>query len=166
MTVQDNDSGNCEFNYVEYKEACAAYFHGVDIGYTVIRHYATVNALLVILIGALATSEVKNPVLPAPGDIVRIVPWIAIILSVALAMILPHYWNHLENCRNRCVEIEKLYGGRLFSKLAEIETTTWFSTAGGLRSIILLVLLLWLLFAFRAQISDLSLFVKLAQFLP
>lgn len=154
--MQTNDVAAQEFAHVEYKEACSAYFHGVDIGYTVVRHYATVNALLVILIGTLATTELRTPVLPSAADIVRIVPWIAIVFSLALAAALPHYWSHLRNCRDRCVEIESAYGGQLFTRLATIETGGRFGSGAGLNAIIFLVLALWLAFAFRDQISVLA----------
>src|ERR1700730_6295342 len=128
MTVEDARKAKRDFINLEYREASTAHFHGVDIGYTVVKQYVAVNALLVALIGALGTVEIKNPVLPSPVDIARIVPWVAIALSVILILVLPQYWAHLKNRRDRCVQIEGLYGGKLFTNLAEISRSARFES--------------------------------------
>jgi hypothetical protein len=152
-----------DFTYVEYKEASTAYFHGVEIGYTVVKHYITVNALLVALMGFLGTVEVKNPVLPSPVFLARLVPWVGVFFSVVLVSVMPRYWEHLKNVRNRCVEIEALYEGQLFTRLAKIESGR-FGAGGALRIIVLLVAVLWLLFAIRHLLPP---FIKrLAEFIP
>ena len=143
------DKATQDFAFVEHREASAAYFHGVGVGYTVVKNYITVNALLIVLIGALATVEVKNPVLPSPIDVVRVVPWIAVTISLALALLLPQYWAHQKNCRDRCIEIESQYEGQLFTRLAKVESSGWFRADTFLMLMIIIVLLLWLLFAFR-----------------
>jgi hypothetical protein len=43
-----------EFSLVEYKEAANAYFKGVDIGYTGLRSYITLNGLFAAIIAALS----------------------------------------------------------------------------------------------------------------
>jgi hypothetical protein len=149
------------FAQIEYSEACKAYFHGVEIGYTMVKHFATVNALLVVVIGYLATMEVKNAFLPSPTDLARLVPWLGIFFSLGLGALVPHYWKHVSNCRDRCSEIEDKFGGRLFSRLKEIEVGNQRSTFGasaGLAAFILLPALLWGAFAFRKQIGNIPIF--------
>jgi hypothetical protein len=140
------------FAKIEYSEACKAYFHGVEIGYTMVKHFATVQALLIVVIGYLATMEVKNAFLPSPTDLARFVPWLGIFFSLGLGALLPHYWKHVSNCRDRCSAIEVQFGGRLFSRLKEIEGSK-FGAAAGLAAFILLPAILWAAFAFRKQIS-------------
>ncbi|CAN7647621.1 hypothetical protein LJR220_006075 [Bradyrhizobium sp. LjRoot220] len=147
MADDPNNTARDQFAYIEYKEACAAYFHGVEIGYTVAKHYATVNALLVALLGALAALELKNPILPSPSSIARCIPWIAIILSILFALAVPHYWKHLQNCALRCAEIEKEYGGKLFGGIVETGDTSRFQSGIGLYAMISIVSLVWLAFA-------------------
>lgn len=154
------------FAYVEYKEACSAYFHGVEIGFTVVKHYATLNTLLIVLLGALATVDQKNPILPSPVEVARFVPWIAIVISGLLAFAVPHYWRHLDNCSRRCAQIEGEYGGKLFERIVETSESGRFGSGGGLWVMIFCVSLLWLMFVFRAQIGQLSLVKAFFGILP
>ena|ERR1700682_2816562 len=112
----DAEQGN-DFRLAEYRESANAYFKGVDIGWTGLRSYITVNALFVALLSALA--EPKGQLL-ATAEIVKLVPFFALIATVAIASVAPHYFRHLENCRKRCQEIEEQMGGKLFTRLGTI----------------------------------------------
>lgn len=143
-----------EFAFAEYREAANAYFKGVDIGYTTVRAYITMNVLFAALISAV--SESKTAALPSgvdvsEVDVLRVVPILAIIISLTLAFALPYYFRHLENCRLRCEEIEKAHGGKLFTRLGSIaHARRGFNTVIGLGMIIIVVLVFWVYFALNS----------------
>ena len=131
-----------EFALAEYHEAANAYFKGVGIGYTTVGSYIAINGLFAALLstpGALA----------AGSPMVRLVPLFAIIVSIALLAALPYYFNHLENCRKRCEEIENSYGGKLFTNLGKIGNRPAFNSRHGLLVIIASIVTLWIYFATR-----------------
>lgn len=117
MTQPAINEQEIDFLLTEYREAANAYFKGVDIGWTGFRSYLTINALFAALIGALAEPRSQ---LAAAGEIVKLIPYFALVASFALAVVTPHYFRHLENCRRRCQEIEELRGGKLFMRLGTI----------------------------------------------
>jgi hypothetical protein len=102
----------------EYREAANAYFKGVDIGYTNIKGYVALNGLFVAVLGAFG--DTKNSTLSFASDLISLVPIFALVASVALLLMLPRYFLHLANCQRRCAELEKLFGGHLFTRLGEI----------------------------------------------
>jgi hypothetical protein len=106
-----------DFLLAEYRESANAYFKGVDIGWTGFRAYLTFNVLFAGLLGALA--EPKGQ-LSAAGEMIKFIPFFALVASAAVATVTPHYFRHLENCRRRCQEIEKIKGGLLFTELGRI----------------------------------------------
>jgi hypothetical protein len=55
--MDDAEKLRAEFLLVEYKESANAYFKGVDIGYTGLKGYITINALFVAVIAAVAESK-------------------------------------------------------------------------------------------------------------
>ena len=139
-----------EFAMAEYHEAANAYFKGVDIGYTSVKSYITINGLFAALIGALA--EPKSGVLSSMSEMVKLVPWFALVASFALFVALPHYFRHLENCRKRCEEIETVYGGLLFTRLGRIaHRRSSFNSGLGLIIIIGSIVSFWLYFAMKLQ---------------
>lgn len=138
-----------EFALAEYHEAANAYFKGVDIGYTTVRAYITMNVLFAALISAV--SESQSAIFASGADVLRVVPILAIVISFTLMFALPYYFRHLENCRLRCEEIEKDNGGKLFTRLGSIaHARNSFSTAIGLVMIIFVVLAFWVYFALRS----------------
>lgn len=140
------------FILAEYHEAANAYFKGVDIGYTTVKGYVTVNGLFAAVIGALAD---KATVVPAGAEMIRLIPGFAIAASLALFVLLPHYFRHLENCRLRCEQIEKHWGGRLFTRLGEIaHGRRNINSMIGLISIIVIILSFWVYFAIKLQNPD------------
>jgi hypothetical protein len=106
-----------DFLLAEYRESANAYFKGVDIGWTGFRAYLTFNVLFAGLLGVLA--EPKGH-LSATSEMIRLIPFFALVASVAVATVAPHYFRHLENCRRRCQEIEEIKGGALFTELGRI----------------------------------------------
>lgn len=107
-----------DFVPVEYREAANAYFKGVDIGYTGLKSYIGINVFFLTLMGFLA--DPKAQAFVAAGPIGKVVPYFALGISAAFVVVLPHYFNHLENCRKRCEQLEKMKHGKLFTKLGEI----------------------------------------------
>lgn len=147
-----------EFAQTEYHEAANAYFKGVDIGYTTLRNYITINVLFAALIGSV--SERLSTTIGSSGDLIQIVPWLAIAASLALLFSLPYYFRHLENCRKRCEEIELEFGGKLFTRLGGIgRRARWgFNTVLGLMMIIAVVSSFWLYLLVKSENPDFRLF--------
>ena len=117
MSIDSHDE--TEFILVEYREAANAYFKGVEIGWTGFRSYLTINALFAALIGAVA--EPKGQ-LTGVSEVAKLVPFFALVASLAILAVTPYYFRNLNNCRRRCEEIEKLKGGKLFTDLGRIAT--------------------------------------------
>jgi hypothetical protein len=153
MTASAEDQKS--FAFTEYHEAANAYFKGVDIGYTAVKSYITINGLFAALIGALA--DPKPGIMSSLGEMVKLVPWFAVVASLALVACVGHYNRHLENCRNRCEEIEIEYGGRFFKNLGVTSTGSWFTSTGGLRVLIYSIVSFWLYFAIKMQVPDFQL---------
>jgi hypothetical protein len=126
-TENEDQKRTAEFQLAEYRESANAYFKGVDIGYTGIRGYITINALFATALGLLAKTEVQPdatlPVvqhLAALNDIIRILPVFPLLASLAFFSTFPHYFKHLQNCQRRCAEIESERGGEMFKRLGNI----------------------------------------------
>lgn len=143
-----------DFQLAEYRESANAYFKGVDIGYTTVRSYITINGLFAALIGALA--EPKGQLL-ALSEITKIIPFFALVASLALIAALPHYYKHLENCRLRCEQIERLRGGKLFTELGVVEKGSWFTSNAGLKTVIYSIVVFWVYFAIRGLYPEFDL---------
>jgi hypothetical protein len=104
------------FLVAEYREAANAYFEGTNIGWTGLRFYVTTNAFFATAFSVL--TGFKEQPLGSTGHNVRFSPIFALsvsisalLLSVAILLVLSHYFNHLENCRLRCQQIEAEWGG-------------------------------------------------------
>lgn len=163
--MPEDQQSTHQFAFIEYNEASTAYFKGVEIGFTVMKHYVTLNALLVAVIGALATLEQKNQVLPSPLSIARFVPWLAFSMSGLLALALRLYWRHIDNCSERCEKIEERYGGKLFKELRATSGTS-FGPRQSIYAIITIVSVLWFWFLFRARLGRLPFVDSIGGFLP
>jgi hypothetical protein len=143
-----------QFILAEYREAANAYFKGVDIGYTTVKSYITINGLFV----AIVVAEPKGAVPAALSGIVRIVPWFALVTSLSLMVALPHYFRHLNNCSHRCAELEEKFDGRLFRRLSNIASTkNSFNTGIGISMIVGIIAALWIYFAIQVSYPGLSL---------
>jgi len=148
--TDDQPEPSKEFAFVEYREAANAYFTGVKIGYTTVKHYITVNGLFVALLGALIES--KSGVLAAANEMVKWIPLFALAFSGSLLAAVRHYFNHLENCRKRCEDIEHIYGGKLFTRLGRIANRkATFNSDLGLFAIIGLIIALWICVAAKVH---------------
>lgn len=153
--IPDKTDATEHYLLAEYHEAANAYFKGVDIGFTTVKSYITINGLFAALIGAL--SDPKGPLPAAMSEMVKVIPWFALVASFALLMGLPHYFKHLGNCSLRCAEIEAEFGGRLFTKLNGIATGgKKFNTGIGLIIIISSVVFFWLYFALKTHYPSLD----------
>lgn len=148
------------FHHVEYHEAANAYFKGVDIGYTTLRNYVTLNALFGAVVAALMDPNFGSSANASGAiEILSIVPWVAIAASLLLGLALPHYFNHLENCRHRCQELEQLLGGHLFTRLGGVANNKRsFNAAYGLIGVIVLMSALWTYVGLRLTYGSFSLF--------
>jgi hypothetical protein len=152
-----------DIELAEYHEAASAYHRGTEIGWTAVRGYITINVLFVALIGAI--SERRPEEIISAGDMVKAVPFVALFVSLLLLLILPYYYRHLENCRRRAEEIEKTFGGKLFTRLGAIGRTGGFTTAVGLPLIILSIFGFWLYFAVKVYYPAFQLFATIERLL-
>lgn len=146
--MSGEDSAKTEYVLAEYREAANAYFKGVDIGYTGVRGYITINLLFATALGVLA--EPKIPTLLAAGDVGRLIPIFALLTSTGFFSAFPHYFRHLKNCQHRCQELEALWGGLLFTRLNRIAGNQ-IKVGGAIGAIIITVplILFWVILAAR-----------------
>ena len=145
-----NDA-SADFSQTEYRESANAYFKGVDIGWMGFKSYITINALFAALVGAL--SEHKGT--PAANDLVKLIPFFALVATFAVAAVMPHYYKHLENCRLRCEQIEAIHGGKLFTNLGNIAHKGHNLRATGVVVMVLgSIALFWTYFAFKSFYPD------------
>jgi hypothetical protein len=149
----------------EYREAANAYFKGVDIGYTTIKGYVALNGLFVAVLGAFG--DAKNSSLSFASDLVSLVPIFALVASAALLLMLPRYFMHLANCQHRCAELEKLFGGHLFTRLGAIaESRTTANTSLALLAVALAVASFWGYFLIRLWWPTFNVLKWFQQFWP
>ena len=140
------DSEN--FHFIEYREAANAYFKGVDIGFSTLRNYITMNALFATLIGI--SSDSRSPLIQEGSAFIKVVPIFAIFVSLLLAASFSYYSRHLNNCSRRCAEIEEGYNGKLFEQMTYITKTKKVFSAGlALNLIIILFILAWMFMGYQ-----------------
>jgi hypothetical protein len=134
-----DDSSN--FAIVEYKEAVAAYFRVVDIGYTSLRLLLTVNAGLFVFYTAVSRMDL----LQQNTYVSLLIPIFGLGFSLVTFMNLPQYYAHINNARDRAADIEKNLGGLLFSNLKKISEAEAgrFKTKNFVNSYIALFCVLW-----------------------
>jgi hypothetical protein len=149
MEVKSNSEAEDKFVMAEYKEAAAAYFKGVDIGYTTLKNFFAINVIFITVIN----------LNPASGGItgikiakfINLVPAFGILICLVFMLAISHYFKHLENCRMRCEEIEQIHGGKLFSRMGAISNTRRKSFSTGwathLMAVIFIVIWGYMLFA-------------------
>jgi hypothetical protein len=138
-----------DFLLVEYKESANAYFKGVDIGYTGLRGYITINALFAAVIAAMAESRLGALI---PAEVTKLIPIFGLIVFFSLLAILPHYFTHLRNCQRRCQEIEEMAGGSMFTSLGDIGRNP-FKVGAGLGAVIIIasIGLIWVILAIQLR---------------
>lgn len=140
-----------EFQLVEYREAANAYFKGVEIGYTGLKGYITINVLFATALGLLVNPNASS--ILGVTDVGRLVPSFALLASLGFVLTFPHYFNHLENCRMRCQKLESDRGGLLFTGLGQVASQKY--TVGAISGAILIIIapavLLWLFLAIRLR---------------
>jgi hypothetical protein len=106
-----------EFAFVEYQKSAEMYSRGVDIGFSATQNFLILNGILI------TTFQLQN----TPGGGLAIIeriqtmaPWAGLLLSFAYLLCVSPYQSHLDNCLERCIEIEKNYGGLLFTRNHQI----------------------------------------------
>ncbi len=97
-----------EFQLVEYRESANAYFKGVEIGFTGLKGYITINVLFATALGLLVNPNASS--IFGATDVGKLVPSFALLASIGFILTFPHYFNHLENCRMRCQKLESRKG--------------------------------------------------------
>jgi hypothetical protein len=138
-----------QFCLAEYHEATNAYFKGVDIGYTSVKSYVTINGLFAALVGALA--DPKGPLPASLAEVVKFIPWFAVAISLSLMIALPHYFRHLNNCSDRAAELEATFDGALFSRLKKIsDSRSSFNTGLGLLLMVGAIAGFWVYFGLKS----------------
>ena len=146
--ASDEESVDDDFLPIEYKEAANAYFKGVDIGYTGLRSYITINVFFITLMGLL--SDPRTQAFIAGGSIGKVIPYFALGISMTFIVIVPHYFRHLENCRKRCEVLEARKHGQLFKQLGEISYGRFskFLSYLVLGAVVFSLFSIWIYFAF------------------
>ncbi len=137
-----------EFFLAEYRQSANAYRQGVNIGWIGLRFYITINAFLATAFGIL-TGFKEQQLVPA-GYVVKLSPIFALVLcifalllSFAILFVLRHYFDHLENCRKRCQQIETKWGGQLFTSMKRIEDRSSFHATHVVSIIVGCVAAIW-----------------------
>jgi hypothetical protein len=114
----DSSKDDESFLLAEYKEAAAAYFKGVDVGITSLKQFiATSSALLALVHSKIVpTTFIFN----LKNGAEFLITLVGIVICFIFIAILKRYFLHLENCRSRCEELEKIFGGQFFTRLGDI----------------------------------------------
>jgi hypothetical protein len=143
IEVKSNNEDEQKFAMAEYKEAAAAYFKGVDIGYTTLKNFFAINVIFMTVINLNpATTSVAGTKIAA---FINLVPAFGILICFVFMLAIGHYFKHLENCRMRCEEIEKPHGGKLFSRMGNISNKDrkYFSTGWATHFLAILFVAVW-----------------------
>jgi hypothetical protein len=110
-TIEAPEPDKHEFRLVEYHEAASSYANGVEIGFNSTKGFFAINAALIaIYFSPTDTFASVNILLYLQS----LAPIFGIVSGAVLAVLIPPYFQHLENCRTRCTVIEGIYGGTLF----------------------------------------------------
>jgi hypothetical protein len=132
----------------EYREAANAYFKRIEIGFSTVKLYLTLNGIFIAFMGA--ASEAKLGIPAVVAGTVKVIPWIGLALTIALVMALANYLRHLENCRVRCEEIESEFGGRLFTRMGAVTSRGYgINSTSGYQLFLFIILVVWSFFALR-----------------
>ncbi len=131
-----------KFLLTEYDQAAKAYFAGVLAGQDFFRQYLYGNGVLGVFFGA-AAGLLKDHATVAKAALVSI-PIVAIISSLVLLRAMSLYDRHLDNCQNRCSEIEAEFGGKIFTRIGDIGKATSMGATTGLRLICCVFTLFWI----------------------
>lgn len=135
-------SVRCDFLKTEYQEAAKAYSLGVQAGQDLMRQFLSGNVFLATLFGAVA-GVTQNYGLKIRWPIV-IIPVFAILASVTMISTVPHYRNLLNACRRRCCEIERMFGGSLYTGITAVSDGARFGAVFGLSVICVTFTLFWI----------------------
>lgn len=134
-----------EFRMIEYKEASANFFKGIDIGINYSKSFLILNGVLLASAGLTQNSQQVTTLRSTLITIV--IAAFGIFISALLYAIIPYYEEQLDRCGDRCAEIEKLYGGSLYTTIVTInkaETRT-LTTTSTVRRITVVFALIWLI---------------------
>lgn len=133
--MQDKD-----FLLVEYQEAAKSYANGVDIGFSSAKHFIVINGIFIALFN---TPEKIIESSLTMQNFLMLTPGFGVFIAIILFLFTNHYFNHLNNCLDRCVSIEERFGGNLFSGNSDI-TKKKINTHFILKTIALLFGVLWI----------------------
>jgi hypothetical protein len=144
LTTDTSSTQEHEFLLVEYKECSMAFFKGVDIGFLYIRLFFLLNAALA------AVYQFDENLLKKIGGAGNVVPFLApslgLIFCIMLSLFVPYYRRQLDHCAFRCAEIEKIYGGQLFSGIfKEYNRQRAMTATVGIYALSAIIGFLWLL---------------------
>lgn len=102
-----------KFFLAEYHEAAASYANGVEIGFRTNRGFFALNFILF-------TIQKTPPDIVNNSQIVSyfqtFAPLVGFVASLLYAPFVWLYFKHLDNCLDRCCEIESMFGGQLFTR--------------------------------------------------
>ena len=140
-----SDEFKKDFILSEYREASGNFFKGIDIGINYSRSFVLLNGILLSSIkwsGSLGDYEKQI----IPDYIYLLVATVGIVLSILQFAIVPYYDRQLDNCGERCIEIEKIFGGQLYTKIVMTnrDSKRKITTTGTVKIVSILFLLIWI----------------------
>lgn len=160
INVMTNEVKREQFILTEYHESANAYFKGVELMFNTTKGFVTINGLFAALIGALSSKDVA---ISGAADMIRMVPWLAIITSLGMFFAVPHAFNHLENCRARCQSIEEELGGRMFTNLGFIGNVgAKYNAQMAIQTIIGVIVLFWGNFILKNNFGGIDVWLSLS----
>ncbi len=155
LNMNLNDSQKLELLKIEYSEAISTYFRGVDIGINWMKSYFVLNGLLLALYGTIL-KLIENPSeITKFVYILHVIPAIGIVGAILIMLFIPFYRQQLENCQNRCEDIENFFGGQLFHKIINTSENKErnFDVMKLISSISIIFIILWAFFILNIYIS-------------
>jgi hypothetical protein len=102
-----------EFALVEYQKSAEMYSRGVDIGFSATQNFLILNGILITTFQLQSTAGGGFAMIER---IQSLAPWAGLLLSLGYLFCVSPYQSHLNNCLERCIEIEAKYGGLLFTR--------------------------------------------------
>ena len=141
-SAKRSDSERHDFALTEYKEASMAFFKGVDIGFSFLRFFFIINAALATIL-QLDDNALKR-VVGISQYFPYAIPGIGVLFSLGLLSFTGYYGRQLDKCAERCSQIEKDYGGRIFTEIdGENKGPRLMTSTRAIASIAIIIGALW-----------------------
>jgi hypothetical protein len=103
-----------DFLLVEYQTASTQYMHSVDLGVTFVKNVLWLNALLLAISGAALQYHLAVGI---STFIMCICSFGGLVIAIYIASVVNNYGLQLQGSLVRCIELERMFGGDLYSRL-------------------------------------------------